>query len=92
MTNVMGFFVVFIGLFMLGVFTMTLLGLDFESAFGATIASLSNIGPGLGSVGPTDNYAHIPAVGKWVLSLLMMMGRLEVFTVIVLLSPSYWQK
>jgi trk system potassium uptake protein TrkH len=43
-------------------------------------------------VGPADNYAQIPAIGKWVLSLLMLMGRLELFTVIILLSPFYWQK
>ena len=54
--------------------------------------TLNNIGPGLGAVGPTDNYAHIPIAGKWLLSLLMLMGRLEVYTVIILLSPSYWKK
>ena len=62
------------------------------SSFGAVAATLNNIGPGLGSVGPTDNYAHIPAAGKWLLTLLMLMGRLEVYTVIILLSPSYWKK
>jgi trk system potassium uptake protein TrkH len=71
---------------------MSLLGMDLVSAFGATIASVGNIGPGFGSVGPTDNYAHIPAVGKWILSLMMMAGRLEIFTVLILLTPSFWRR
>ena len=50
-------------------------------------ATLSNVGPGLGSVDPTDNYAHLPAVGKWLLSLSMLLRRLEIFTMIVLFSP-----
>lgn len=91
-TNVMGFFVLAIVLFIVGVFSMTLLGLDILTALGATAATLWNIGPGLGEVGPTDNYAFIPWIGKWLLSFLMLAGRLEVFTVLVLFSPSYWHK
>lgn len=92
MTNVLGFFIVFVLVFMIGVFVMAALGLDMATSFGASIACLANIGPGLGAVGPTDNYAVIPMIGKWVLSLLMLLGRLELFTVLVLLSPYYWQK
>jgi trk system potassium uptake protein TrkH len=91
-TNVLGYFILFVLIFMIGVLVMSALGMDMATSFGAAAATLANIGPGLGSVGPTDNYAHVPAVGKWVLSLLMLMGRLELFTVIVLLSPFYWQK
>ena len=91
-TNVLGFFVLYLSIFALGVLAMTALGLDLVSAFGATAATLGNIGPGLGSVGPTDTYAHIPVIGKWLLSTLMLLGRLEIFTVIVLLSPYYWRK
>ena len=72
--------------------SMTALGLDLVSAFGAAAATLGNIGPGLGSVGPTDTYAHIPMLGKWILSALMLLGRLEIFTIIVLLSPAYWRR
>ena len=68
------------------------LGLDFNSAMGSVIASLGNIGPGIGSVGPMDNFAHIPDVGKWFLSFLMMLGRLELFTVIIIFSPVFWKK
>ncbi len=91
-TNVVGFFILFMLMFALGVLVMSMLGLDMATSFGAVAASLGNIGPGLGQVGPTDNYAHIPLIGKWVLASLMLMGRLEVFTVIILFSPSYWRK
>ena len=91
-SNVVGFFITFILIFIVGVLVMSALGLDMETSFGAVAASMNNIGPGLGDVGPTDNYAHIPVLGKWVLAFLMLVGRLEIFTVIILFSPSYWQK
>jgi len=92
LANVMSYFVFFILLFVLGVFIMTWIGLDLTSAFGAVAATLGNVGPGLGSVGPTDNYAHIPEVGKWLLALFMLLGRLEIFTVIVLFAPDAWRR
>lgn len=92
LTNITGFSVLFMLIYAAGVLVMTMLGLDMLSALGAVAASLGNIGPGLGSVGPTDNYAHIPVFGKWLLSFLMLAGRLELFTVIILLSPSFWKK
>ena len=70
---------------------MTTLGLDIVSAAGATIATMGNIGPGLGTVGPTDNYAHIHTVGKYVLSFCMLLGRLELYTVLILFSPNFWK-
>ncbi|MCB0065012.1 MAG: TrkH family potassium uptake protein [Caldilineaceae bacterium] len=91
-TNILGFFVLYMFLFVLGVFVMTLLELDILSAIGAVAATLGNIGPGLNLVGPTDHYGFIPAAGKWVLSALMLMGRLEIFTVLVLFSPAFWKK
>ncbi len=91
-TNVLGFFVLMIFLFIAGVILMSILGLDLESALGATAATLGNIGPGLGSVGPTDNYAHIPVLGKWVLTFFMLAGRLEIYTVLILFAPSFWRK
>jgi len=71
---------------------MSALGLDFETAFGSVAANINNIGPGLGDVGPTDNYAHIPIIGKWFLRFLMLAGRLEIFTVLVLFTVSFWKK
>lgn len=65
-------------------------GLDFVSAYSATIASLNNLGPGLGSV--ADNYAGVSTAGKWVLCLSMLLGRLEIFTLLVLLTPAFWRR
>ncbi len=91
-TNVLGFLALLTGLFITGVILMSVLGLDLESSFGAVAATLGNIGPGLGSVGPTDNYAHIPVLGKWVLTFFMLAGRLEIYTVLILFAPSFWKK
>lgn len=92
LTNILGLFIMFVIIFVAGVLIMSTLGLTMDTALGAVAATLGNIGPGLGNVGPTDHYAHIPAIGKWVLSAFMLMGRLEVFTVIILFSPSFWKK
>lgn len=90
--KVMAFFLFYLLIFFAGTFIMSLLGLDFQTAVGSTIATLGNIGPGIGDVGPVYNYAFIPDAGKWVLSFLMLLGRLELFTVIILFSPSFWKK
>ena len=90
--NIMAFFLFYVLIFAFGAFVMSAIGLDFKSAIGASIASLGNIGPGIGSVGPVDNYAHIPGFGKWFLSFLMLLGRLELFTVLVFLSPGFWKR
>jgi trk system potassium uptake protein TrkH len=90
--NILGFLALLTALFIGGVIVMTLLGLDLVSAFAAVAATLNNIGPGLGSVGPADNYAHIPLIGKWVLTFLMLAGRLEIYTVLILFAPAFWKK
>ncbi len=64
----------------------------FETSMGAVIACLGNIGPAIGDVGPVDNFAHLPKVAKWFLSFLMILGRLEIFTVLVLFSPYFWKE
>jgi trk system potassium uptake protein TrkH len=74
-----------------GSLVMAAIGLDFHTAIGSVIASLGNIGPGLGSVGPVGNYAGIPEFGKWFLSFLMLLGRLELFTVLILFSGAFWK-
>jgi hypothetical protein len=65
---------------------ISFLGHDFETSIGAVAATLGNIGPGIGNVGPAFSYSEIAAGGKWFLSFLMLVGRLELFTVIVLFS------
>ncbi len=91
-SNVLAFFLIYMIIFAIGTFVMAFLGLDFESAIGSTAATLGNIGPGIGNVGPVNNFAHIPMVGKWFLSFLMLLGRLELFTVLILLSPAFWKR
>ncbi len=90
--NFLAFFLLYIMVFMIGGAVMSVLGLDFKTALGATAATLGNIGPGIGNVGPIDNYSQIPATGKWILSFFMLLGRLELFTVLILLTPSFWKK
>ncbi|HOI86638.1 MAG TPA: TrkH family potassium uptake protein [Lentimicrobium sp.] len=90
--NVLAFFLIYILIFGFGSLLLSMLGLEFESALGAVAASLGNIGPGLGIVGPSLNYSTIPVAGKWLLSFLMMLGRLELFTVLILFSAAFWRK
>jgi trk system potassium uptake protein TrkH len=92
LNSVGGFFLLFTGIFVLAALVMAALGLDLVSAFAAVAASIGNIGPGLALVGPTKNYLAIPLLGKWVLIFCMLIGRLEVYTVIVLLVPAFWRK
>jgi trk system potassium uptake protein TrkH len=91
-TNVLGFFLLFMVVFGCGVLVLTLGGRDIVTAVGATAASLGNIGPGLGEVGPASNYAVLFAWEKWLLMLLMIIGRLEIFTVLVLFLPAAWRR
>ena len=92
MTNILGFFFLFIGIFAMVTCIMAALGLDLISAAAATIATMGNIGPGLGSVGPIDNYTHVPTLGKFILCFCMLLGRLELYTVLVLFAPELWRK
>ncbi len=90
--NVLTFALIYIMIIIISIPVMSAVGLDFDSAFGAIITSIGNVGPGLGSVGPAENFAHIPAFGKWYLSFLMLLGRLEIFTVLVVLTPNFWKQ
>lgn len=89
--NIMGFVATYILVFFLSVLAMTGLGLDIDTAVGAVAATLGNVGPGIGGVGPLDNYAHLPILGKWTLSFLMLVGRLELFTVLVIFTRTFWR-
>ena len=92
MRSIWNFFFLFMALFVVSTFIMTALGLDLLTAIAAVAASIGNIGPGLGLVGPTDNYAWIPTIGKWTLIFDMILGRLEIYTVIVCMAPVFWRK
>ncbi|MFH1121564.1 MAG: TrkH family potassium uptake protein [Bacteroidota bacterium] len=90
--NVLAFFLIYIIVFAGGSLVMSLIGLEFYTAIGTTAACIGNIGPGLGSVGPMHSYAAIPDAGKWTLSFLMLIGRLEFLTVFILFSRTFWKK
>ncbi len=90
--SIWGFFFLFILVFVLASVTMSLLGLDIITAFVSVAATINNIGPGLGVVGPMDNYISIPLIGKWILIFCMLIGRLELYTVIILLVPEFWKR
>lgn len=90
--TVLSFFVLYLLVFGAGALIMAAMGYGMESAIGASIACLGNIGPGWGEFGPTDNFAQIPYFGKWVLIIMMMVGRLEIFTVLLLFSPAFWKQ
>jgi len=90
--NVLAFLLAFAIILTVSTAVLSAMGIDMVTSFGAAIASLSNIGPGLGEVGPTDNYGWMPVAAKWVLIPLMMLGRLEVFTVLILFSRHFWRR
>jgi trk system potassium uptake protein TrkH len=90
--SIWGYFVLYIGLFILSAFLLAAMGVDVVTSFAAVAASIGNIGPGLGTVGPADNYLHIPLLGKWLLILCMLLGRLEIYTILVLFVPEFWRK
>ncbi len=89
--TIAAFVLIYLTIFFFGSLVMAMMGLDFMSATGAVAACLGNIGPGLGTVGPVDNFDHIPPLGKLFLSFLMLLGRLELFTVLMLFMPSFWK-
>ncbi|MEO0822105.1 MAG: TrkH family potassium uptake protein [Pseudomonadota bacterium] len=92
-SSIMGFFFVFFSALAVWAILLSLLGLDFITAVSASVAALCNLGPGLGPmVGPEGNFAGLPDAAKWLLSLGMLLGRLEFLSVLVLLSPMFWRR
>jgi trk system potassium uptake protein TrkH len=91
MRNALAFFFLTLIIFSAGASALMFMGVDMESALTGVAATLFNIGPGLGSVGSTQNFADIPSAGKGLLSALMILGRLELFTAVVLLCPSFYK-
>ena len=91
MANVLGFLTLYVLLIMGGMLALSLLGMDVQTAFGASVATVGNIGPGIGGVGPVENYGWITDPSLIVLTFLMLVGRLEIFTVILLFHPEFWR-
>ncbi len=92
MMNVLGFFLLYVSIFAAAALVVAAMGVDLETAVGASAATLGNIGPGLGQVGPASTYAGLPLAAKGILSFCMLLGRLELFTVLVVLTPMFWRR
>ncbi len=92
MNNVLAFAVLYMIIFGLSTVILMVVEPDLETAMGAVASSLGNIGPGLGKVGPMLNYSEIHPFGKWFLAFLMLLGRLELFTILVIFSPAFWKE
>lgn len=90
--NIIGFFVLYMLLFIIGALVLGALGLDFVTAIGGAASSLGNIGPAFGGLNPLSNFNGLPDLGKWWCSFLMLAGRLELFTVLILLTPYFWKR
>lgn len=90
--SVLGFLGLYTGLFALCSVLLAGMGVDFVTSFSAVAATIGNIGPGFGMVGPVDNYALLPAMAKWLLVWCMLLGRLEIYTLIIFLVPEFWRK
>jgi trk system potassium uptake protein TrkH len=92
MQDVLGFTVLFLGVTLIGTLLLLAAKVDLVTASTGVVACVTTVGPGLGAVGPMDNYASLPPFAKIVLSLVMLLGRLEISTVLVLFFASFWKK
>lgn len=90
--NIIAFFVLYMLVFIVGSLVLGALGLDFVTAIGGAASSLGNVGPAFGDLNPVSNYNSLPDFGKWWCGILMLLGRLELFTVLILITPYFWQR
>lgn len=91
-TKILAFVMLYLITIAFGVFVLSLSGMPFQESIGGLITCLGGVGPGLGTVGPAGNFSAIPDFSKWFLSFMMLIGRLELFTVLVLFTPAFWRK
>ena len=90
--NIYAFISIYIIIALLSIIIFSLFGLPLNEAIGVSLTALDNAGPGLGAQGPAGNYYMLPAAAKWYMSFLMLLGRLELFTILLLFSPSFWKR
>lgn len=90
--HVLAFIMIYITVFVISAVLVAMTGLDVDTTLSAVATSLGNIGPGLGGVGPLNNFAWLPDLTKWILTFLMLLGRLELFTILILFTPYFWRK
>ena len=91
-SSIRNFFVLYLAIAMSAALVLTLLGVDMVTSLSGVAATLGNVGPGLGLVNASSTYAELPQAAKWIFSLCMLLGRLEIYTVLVLLVPDFWKK
>ena len=92
LSAVSAFCILYLGIFVIASLILTVLGIDLATSFTAVATCMGNVGPGLGRVGPVDNFGGLPALSKWILSVCMLIGRLEIYTVLLLFIPEFWRK
>lgn len=89
--NILAFFILYMLSWIVGASVLGALGLDFSTALGGSASALGNVGPAFGGLSPVDNYGWLPTGAKWWMSFLMLIGRLELFTVLIILTPFFWR-
>lgn len=89
--RIMAFFILYLIVFLIGAMGFGILGLDYATSLGGSASSLGNVGPAFGQLSPVNNFNGLPPIGKWWASLLMLLGRLELFTVLILFTPYFWK-
>ncbi len=89
--NILAFFILYMLSFIIGALVFSMFQIDFQSSIGLSASSLGNIGPALGNFGPVNNYSSLPPLAQWWASFLMLIGRLELFTVLILFTPFFWR-
>ncbi|MEN2283916.1 TrkH family potassium uptake protein [Algoriphagus sp. SE2] len=90
-THIMNFLLIYLLIFVFGAFVLSIMGYDFETSLGAVATCLGNVGPGIGKVGPVNNFAFLSSTAKIFLSFIMLLGRLELFTILILFTPFFWR-
>jgi trk system potassium uptake protein TrkH len=91
-SGVLAFLFIYTTLILLGALLLMALGINFTESLGAAVSSLGNMGPGLNPAGPAHSWSSLPSAAKWLLSFLMLAGRLELFTILILFTPAFWEK
>ena len=92
MRNVLSFAVLYFALVIGGALVMTMFNMDMFTALGASMSAVGNVGPAFGSLGPAGTFAELSGAAKWILSMLMMAGRLELFTLLIIFAPAFWRR
>jgi trk system potassium uptake protein TrkH len=91
LTHILVFLLVYLMTFILGSLFITLTGIDFITAIGGVATTLGNVGPAIGKLGPVDNFGWVSDSAKWIFSVLMLLGRLELFTILIIFTPFFWR-